>query len=298
MVCKYRVVLSIDGGGIKGVVPLKILTALQNQIAALDNEVKLSSLVDVVAGSSTGTIIGASMLMHESNGDLKFTPGNMLDIYKKRGKQIFSRNVGLDPSNSVYPLSFILDHFFGGIRVHEINKRFLFVSYDLRSESQYLFTDTADRFRDLAMSKVLIACSAYPGLFPPLELGNLLLADGIVAAKNPTELAYNYARLFYPNDPLIVLSLGTGQNAYSEMDFIDKEMELVHQRMLNLKQIDSNLIYFRLQPELSDDFHADSEISDEMVDKLIVDTERYLLQSSAEMKRLLQLIKIKVDQLV
>ena len=36
MECKYRVILSIDGGGIRGVVPLKILTYIQEQVSKLD----------------------------------------------------------------------------------------------------------------------------------------------------------------------------------------------------------------------------------------------------------------------
>ncbi|MBU2020185.1 MAG: hypothetical protein KJ941_11120, partial [Bacteroidetes bacterium] len=231
-------------------------------------------------------------------GNFKFSASDMLNMYLRRGKQIFSRNLGLDPTNSVYPLSFVLNHFFGNVAVSEIKKRFLFVSYDLKSESQYLFTDTAERFRDLPLSKLMIACSAYPGIYPPLTLGNLELADGIVAAKNPSELAYNYAKLFYPNDPIILLSLGTGQSELNEMDLIDKEMEQVHQRMERIQQYDKKLLYFRMQPLLKNNIDIDTDITDEAIAYLIKETEEYMKTNKREVKRLLSLIKIKVDQIV
>jgi patatin-like phospholipase/acyl hydrolase len=298
MECKYRVILSIDGGGIKGVVPLKILADLQKEIASIDPDVIMSKLVDLFSGSSTGSILGGALMLQDSYGNFKFSALDMLNMYLTRGKQIFSKNLGLDPTNSVYPLSFILNHFFGNITVSEIKKRFLFVSYDLKSESQYLFTDTADRFRDLPLSKMMIACSAYPGIYPPLTLGELELADGIVAAKNPSELAYNYAKLFFPDDPIILLSLGTGQNDLDGMDLIDKEMEQVHLRMERIQQSDNKLLYFRLQPPLKNKVDIDSEITDEGIRHLIEETEEYMKTNRREVKRLLSLIKMKVDQMV
>lgn len=297
MQCKYRVILSIDGGGIKGLVPLRILSFLQQEIRRMDEQVRLAELVDVFSGSSTGSIIGGALMIRDEFGNVKFSPSDMLELYLRRGKQIFSKNVGVDPSHSIYPLSFVLDHFFGDITVEKIHKRFLFVSYDLKSDSTYLFTDTADRFRDLPLSKMMIACSAYPGVFPPLQLGNLLLADGMVAAKNPTELAYNYAKMFYPDDPIIVLSLGTGKCAEGKMDLIDSEMELVHQNMEALRQEDKRLIYFRLQPTLRKYVSQDADITDLNIHDLIEDSDRYLDSQRAELRRLLSLIKIKVEQI-
>jgi patatin-like phospholipase/acyl hydrolase len=252
MECKYRVILSIDGGGIRGVVPLKILTYIQEQVSKMDDQIDISSWVDVFSASSTGSIIAGALMLRNEKGRGKFSPTEMLELYKRRGEQIFSKNVGIDPSHSKYPLSFVLDHFFGGINLEHLHKRFLFVSYDLNSDSQYLFTDTADRFRSLPLSKIMIACSAFPGVYPPLSLGNLLLADGIVAAKNPAELAYNYARMFYPTDPIILISLGTGQSDFNEMDIIDKEMEVVNKNLTEISKVDDNLLYYRFQPTLID----------------------------------------------
>jgi predicted acylesterase/phospholipase RssA len=179
-----------------------------------------------------------------------------------------------------------------------LHKRFLFVSYDLNSDSQYLFTDTADRFRSLPLSKIMIACSAFPGVYPPLSLGNLLLADGIVAAKNPAELAYNYARMFYPTDPIILISLGTGQSDFNEMDIIDKEMEVVNKNLTEISKVDDNLLYYRFQPTLIDPPSSESDTTAENINALLRDTESYIEQNRSEFNRLFSLMKIKVEQMV
>lgn len=298
MQCKYRVILSIDGGGIRGVVPLKILTHIQDQVAQMDNSIDVSSWVDVFSASSTGSIISGALMLRNENGRAKFTPQEMLDLYQKRGQQIFSKNIGLDPEHSVYPLSFVLNHFFGGINIEHVHKHFLFVSYDLNSDSQYLFTDTADRFRSLPLSKIMIACSAFPGVYPPLSLGNLLLADGIVAAKNPSELAYNYAKMFYPNDPIILISIGTGQSEFNEMDIIDKEMEVVHKNLAQISKEDSNLLYYRFQPILNNPPDSEGDTTEQNVNALLRDTENYIESNQNEFKRLFSLMRIKVEQMV
>jgi uncharacterized protein len=297
MQCKYRVILSIDGGGIRGVVPLRILTYIQEEVSKMEHETDISSWVDVFSASSTGSIIAGALMLRNEKGRCKFSPSEMLDLYRLRGPQIFSKNIGIDPSHSKYPLSFVLDHFFGGINLEHLHKQFLFVSYDLNSDSQYLFTDTADRFRSLPLSKIMIACSAFPGIYPPLSLGNLLLADGIVAAKNPSELAYNYTKMFYENDPIILISLGTGQSEFNEMDIIDREMEAVHQNLTNISKKDDRLLYYRFQPILLDPPSSESDTTTENVNALLSDTEAYIKQNKSQFNRLFNLMKIKVEQM-
>ena len=298
MQCKYRVILSIDGGGIRGVVPLQILNHIQSEISRIEPDLDIASMVDVFAGSSTGSIIGGALMLQDEDGYAKFSPQDILRLYKKRGPQIFSKNLGLDPEHSVYPLSFVLNHFFGGVTLEEIRKRFLFVSYDLNANAQYLFTDTVDRYRNLPLSKVMIASSAFPGIYPPLELGEMKLADGVMAAKNPAELAYNYARLFYPNDPLILISIGTGQSEFIEMDLIEREMEAVHLKMDKRSKGERNLIYFRLQPSFIDPPDSNAEADALTTERLIVDTKQYIASNRNDFSRLFQLMKFKAEQIV
>jgi patatin-like phospholipase/acyl hydrolase len=97
MQCKYRVILSIDGGGIRGVVPLRILAHIQEHVSKMDDKVDISSWVDVFSASSTGSIIAGALMLRNEKGRGKFSPSEMLDLYKRRGQQIFSKNVGSNP---------------------------------------------------------------------------------------------------------------------------------------------------------------------------------------------------------
>src|SRR5690606_19826305 len=121
------------------------------------------------------------------------------------------------------------------------------------------FTDNMERLRTMTLSKMMTACSAFPGVFPPVKMGHRLLADGILATKNPAKLAYNYARMYYPTDPIILISLGGGVDESMSFDLFESESNKTHEEMNRLAESDDNLLYFRFQPDI---IHASSDISD------------------------------------
>jgi patatin-like phospholipase/acyl hydrolase len=59
---RYKVVLTIDGGGIKGIVPLVILDHIIENFQAIGKKVIIPDLVDLFAGSSTGSVICAALM--------------------------------------------------------------------------------------------------------------------------------------------------------------------------------------------------------------------------------------------
>jgi patatin-like phospholipase/acyl hydrolase len=59
---KKVTVLTIDGGGIRGLIPGTILAFLEDQLRKLDGEdVRLSDYFDYIAGTSTGGLITAML---------------------------------------------------------------------------------------------------------------------------------------------------------------------------------------------------------------------------------------------
>ena len=54
-------ILSIDGGGIRGIIPGQILVALEEKLQAKTNnpEARIGDYFDMVAGTSTGAILTA-----------------------------------------------------------------------------------------------------------------------------------------------------------------------------------------------------------------------------------------------
>ena len=298
MQCRYRVVVSIDGGGIRGILPLRIIEYIQSTISQFDEKINPSSWVDLYAATSTGTIISGALMVKDENGGNKHSPNDIMSMYLRRGEQIFAKSPPQLTSKHKYPLTFVLDYFFGHTTLEQLDKRFIFFSYDLNGDEPFYFTDGMDHMRTMALSKMMTACSAFPGIFPPLKFGQRLLADGILATKNPSKMAYNYAKMFYPKDPIILLSLGTGQSDFNEMDIIDKEMEAVHRNLTEISKSDSNLLYYRFQPTLVDPPSSESDTTTDNINSLLRDTEAYIEQNQSEFKRLFSLMKIKVEQML
>ena len=59
-----RKILSLDGGGIRGVLTLEILLEIENQLKAelkKDDSFRLSDYFDYIGGTSTGAIIAAGL---------------------------------------------------------------------------------------------------------------------------------------------------------------------------------------------------------------------------------------------
>ncbi len=295
MVCKYRVVLSVDGGGIRGIVPLRILEFLQDSFRDIDEDLDIPAWVDVFSSTSTSTIFTGALMLRDSRGKSIHKPHDILSLYIKRGKQIFSKNTGVDSQNSIYPLSFVLEHFFGGITMEDLKNHFLFVSYNSSSESSFSFSDTMDRYRNLPLSKVMTACSAYPGVFPPLKLGTMELVDGMLTTQNPAQMAYDYARLFYPTDPIVLISIGTGTNPDSSKDVFEIESDNIHEKLKAYSVQDRNLMYFRFQPELhSLSTYSFEDESNSILD-LLNETNEFIESHKNDFDRLLHLMEIKAN---
>lgn len=295
MVCKYRVVLSVDGGGIRGIVPLRILEFLQDAFKEIDNELDIPSMVDVFASTSTSTIFTGALMLKDQRGKSVHQPKDILSLYIRRGKQIFSKNTGLDAQNSHYPLSFVLQHFFGEITMEDLKNHFLFVSYNISAESSFSFSDTMDRYRNLPLSKVMTACSAYPGVFPPLKLGMMELVDGMLTTQNPAQLAYDYARLFYPTDPVVLISIGTGTNPDIPKDVFEIESDNIHESLKKRSIEDRNLLYFRFQPSLhSLSTYSFEDESNSILD-LLSETNDFIEHNKSDFDRLLHLMEIRAN---
>lgn len=295
MICKYRVVLSIDGGGIRGLVPLRIIAHLERIFKEINPDLDIPTWVDVFSSTSASTIFTGAMMLKDSKGKSIHKPQGILDLYIKRGKQIFAKNTGLDAANSTYPLSFILEHFFGGITMEDLKNHFLFFSYNSTEEKSFAFSDTMERYRNLALSKVMSACSAYPGVFPPVQLAKMELVDGMLTTQNPAYMAYDYARMFYPTDPIVLISIGTGTHEQLLKDHFEIEAERIHQEMKDRSVADKKLLYFRFQPALQSLTNYSFEDESHSIIDLLNETNQYIVDNKNNFDRLLQLMEIRAN---
>lgn len=195
-------ILAIDGGGIRGLIPALVLAEIETRTGR-----PVSSLFDLVAGTSTGAILACGLTRPNP-----MPAERLAAIYEEEGPQIF------DPSllKQVTSLGGLIDERYdsrglvtslrrhlGDTRLGDAVTGILITVYDLEARQALELR----RDDDVSMVDAAHASSAAPTYFEPVRLGARTLIDGGVFAINPAVLAYAEA-----GGKLDVLaSLGTGQ---------------------------------------------------------------------------------------
>ncbi|PKR79995.1 hypothetical protein CW751_12285 [Brumimicrobium salinarum] len=283
-----KIVVSIDGGGIRGVLPLLLLDHLNNLLMKQQICEDLSKEISLIAGTSTGAIISAGLIVKEEDKYL-FSIQDLLNLYKLKGPQLFNlSNPGHEQSEG---LKLVLKRKFKNIKLGQLDTHFAFVSYDKISRKPFIFDHTNPLVKTINLSTALSACSAVPGYFPSVRLDNYELIDGIMAAKNPSKIAYDIAHIQYPNTRIILLSFGTGKLKGDMYDDIEEKVTEVDIQLNSLVETDPYLKYYRFQPELNiADPQMDNATPDN-INALIKDGENYIRQHSNLFEQLIKDLK-------
>jgi len=240
-------ILSLDGGGIRGIISCIILRYIEEQLQKHDGAgAKLGDYFDLVAGSSTGALIASIILYPDDNGKAKYSIQKGLELYSEKGGSIFQvlfwekliNPFGLfNEKISVEHLERNLDEFFGELQLKDFIKPCLITSYDIENRRAKLFNtveaqkQSGDNF---LVKDVCRATSAAPTYFTPARIKSMYgqyfsLIDGGMFANNPALCAYAEARKMpfadilgnnqKPNFPaandMMILSLGTGAESKS-----------------------------------------------------------------------------------
>lgn len=207
-------ILSIDGGGIRGIIPATILQFIENNLRKKYNpEARIADYFDFVAGTSTGGILTLAYLVpdQEHPGKAKMTADDALDIYVKRGGEIFNAGFSrkfmslggfIDERYDATPLEKALNEYFGDNMLSQTLRPCMITAYDLKNRCAKFFT-SADAvnnpLRDYKIKDVARATSAAPTYFEPTRIMSSLgapteLIDGGMFANNPAMCAYAEAR--------------------------------------------------------------------------------------------------------
>lgn len=221
----YRV-LSIDGGGIRGVIPAALLTEIEQRTGK-----RIAEMFDLVAGTSTGGIIAVGLTAPDQAGKTKYRAADLLDLYESHGQEIFTRSfwkgitsVGgvSDEKYDAGNLERVLNQYLGDAQLKDAVCDLLVTSYDIERRRPYYFKRIRAREsgdRNHLLRVVARATSAAPTYFQPAIVHAIggatvrYLIDGGVFANNPALCAYAEAcDLKRPANEIFVLSLGTGIN--------------------------------------------------------------------------------------
>lgn len=205
-----RKILSIDGGGIKGVFPASFLATVEDSLGE-----RIADYFDLIVGTSTGGIIALAL-------GLGWSAKETLSFYEELGPSIFKgnrifkwlRGCVLCKYNQA-PLKDALESKFGDRALGESAKRLVIPSLNLETGEVHVYkTLHHPRFEiDYKKSavEVALATAAAPTFFPTHRSSDgIPLVDGGMWANNPVGFAVVEAIgvLGWPTESLKVLSLG------------------------------------------------------------------------------------------
>jgi patatin-like phospholipase/acyl hydrolase len=230
-------ILSIDGGGIRGIIPGMLLVALEEKLkkASGNPDAAIVDYFDFFAGTSTGGILTCLLLCPSDEHPTrpKFSAKAALDLYIAHGNEIFKMSfwkrlrahfglAGERYNSSTF--EHILKNYFGDTKLSQLIKPCIVSAYNIELRKTHFFRQQnaiiKGDSRDFYLRDVCRATSAAPTYFSVAKIYSLNnvrypLLDGGVFATNPAlsglievTKAYNQTKI---ND-IHLVSLGTGRS--------------------------------------------------------------------------------------
>jgi uncharacterized protein len=244
---KYKI-LSIDGGGIRGIIPALVLAEIEKR-----TQKQIFSLFDLIAGTSTGGILALGLTKPRLNLDVcdsepiaEYSAQELVKLYVEYGAEIFYEpffeklfgpieDIFIQPKYSSKGREEILRQYFGDAPLDKNLKEVFVTSYDIEQRIPIFFTNKLEKqqtesrkFRNLCGSFTVLdaalATSATPTYFAPHRIPTThntnryyTLVDGGLVANNPASLAIMEAQMSKQENErvlntkdILVVSLGTG----------------------------------------------------------------------------------------
>jgi len=207
-------VLSIDGGGIRGIIPATVLCEIERRTGR-----PIAELFDLIAGTSTGGILACALAKPGA-----LSADELIALYEGEGPRIFDRSLlkritslqgWIDERYDDAGLDRALRTFLGDSKLSEVRTPIFVTAYDIEGRFAFFFRSeraAADPAYDFPLHAVARATSAAPTYFEPAEVTDLAgartypLIDGGVYAVNPAMCAW----ADHPGEVELLASLGTG----------------------------------------------------------------------------------------
>ena len=323
-------ILSIDGGGVRGVIPATYLIEMEKRTGKFIHE-----LFDLIAGTSTGGILAMGLATpSDEPGVPRYRAEDGMRLYREEGPRIFRKtarrslstlNGLLAPKYPVGPMETTLRSYFDQARLKDTLTDIVITSYDIEKRSPWFFRSLNARQLpgyDFSLMQVARATTAAPSNFSPLRIRTLnnkqderiyTLVDGGVFANNPAMVAYVDAlSLYHDYDRIMMVSLGTGRSErkipYSQaqrwglfgwalpaIDILKSgaNESVDYQMRQVLNQTDSAMDasrYFRFQVRLRDDEDDMDNANPRNLDNLERIARGYLLHHEEEFDRMCNLL--------
>ena len=210
-------VLSIDGGGIRGLIPALVLAEIEDRTGRHTAE-----LFDLVAGTSTGGILACALTRPGADGRPRYTARELTELYVSEGPKIFHRSLlhtvesvagVFDEKYENTGLVTALEHYLGDARLSQTLIPIFVTAYDIENRRAFFFRTGGDH--DHRLADVALATASAPTYFEPAHVDGFALIDGGVFASNPSLCAYvDLIKAGTAPDLKVLCSLGTGEQIH------------------------------------------------------------------------------------
>lgn len=211
-------VLSIDGGGIRGLFSSILIIKIENLLG-----ISACKLYDLIVGVSVGGIIALSIGQEKGNSPKP----NLVSLFNKENvNKIFNKSIW----DKILPIQIqpiydgsgkrkvINEHtnikYFG-----DVSTNISILAYDIKNEEPHIFRSWEEKDKLLNPCEIADATSAAPIYFPCTQIDSKWYCDGGVFANNPCLIALQDAQKIWGSDSDIrILSIGTGQDEKNGLD--------------------------------------------------------------------------------
>lgn len=216
-------VLSIDGGGMRGIIPARFLQELE-QVSGK----RVAELFDVVVGTSTGALLSLGITVPDKDGKSKYSAEELVKLYDEFGPVIFHKERGLRaffkgylrPTYDPEAYEGLLEQYYGATAMSEALIEVAVPAVSLETNSMTIFSRRAaqqDSTENFLMRDIVRAATAAPSYFPAARIRSTdgsregYFVDAGISTNNPALLAFAEAKSKAPESPVHMVSLGTGK---------------------------------------------------------------------------------------
>ena len=247
---KKKYILSIDGGGVRTIASIIFLQKLEENL-----QIPLSEKFDFFIGTSAGAISSLGLSINKMSASDLMNIWSKENLVKTMTNSSWETSLGIMQINPKYTNEGkreVLKEFFSDKKLGDAHKPVAVTSYDIEKRLPVLLTSYGDP--DVSVVDSGDATSAAPVYYPTAQVGDRFLIDGGIVANHPVLHGYVEAKKLYPENDLVVLSVGTGLNKRSLKGQDSKKWGLIGWVMHDL---------FGLMVESS----MDHELAEELIGK-------------------------------
>jgi uncharacterized protein len=306
-------ILSIDGGGIRGIIPALVLAELEKTIGKPTSEI-----FDLIAGTSTGGILGLGLSKDNGQGNPQYAAKDLVNLYEKEGKNIFPKSLWQNVStmgglaNEKYSrqgIDTVLANYFGADLLGSCLTKTIVTTYDIANRQPLFLKSWKPEHHSIKAADAARATSAAPTYFEPVKMvvngENKVLIDGGIFINTPSVSAYVEALRIFPDEKeFLVVSLGTGElnrpisyddaEDWGVVEWLNPLLSCVFDGVCDAANYQMSLLlegnYYRLQTRLDQAADDMDNVSDQNMKALKAEAKTLLNNHRDDIQRLCSIL--------